>query len=224
MSKSTMISVTLGVDVAAYSTFCVEVPRGVDPKEYLLTKAEELRDNNLFDVDWDTSCDLRIVRSRIIATDEIVVEGLVVEPRVVHTDAPEPDQHNTPIETVQCTKELVMTNKVKVTFGVDVPAYLTCEVEIPEGQTIQGYLREHGHELSDECEQVWEPDWENQGGLRAVAVRGDGDKTLVSDLALETCYHNRGMIATEVLNRHWDVIVQALPSDVVGQLCEVLKA
>lgn len=117
-----------------------------------------------------------------------------------------------------------MAQLVSVTFGVDVPAYLTRNVVVPTGVDLEQYLKEHGESLTLDCEPVFEPDWEQQSSLRVVtasdAVSG---KTLAEDVGIDPSPYDRGLLASEVLKRHWSLIVQKLPCDVVGQLAEVLE-
>lgn len=117
-----------------------------------------------------------------------------------------------------------MAQLVSVTFGVDVPAYLTRNVAVPVGVDLEQYLKEHGESLALDCRQVFKPDWEQQSNLHVVsACDAVSDKVLAEDVCIDPPSPDRGQLAVEVLNRHWSLIVQKLPCDVVGQLAEVLE-
>lgn len=115
-----------------------------------------------------------------------------------------------------------MTQLVTVTLGVDVPAYVTRTIEVPAGTTVEEYLKKHGLDLA--ADSVFEADWGEQSSCRVVSAHdAASNKVLVEDLGLEPRPYDRGLLASEVIKRHWEVIVRSLPCDVVGQLSELLE-
>lgn len=111
---------------------------------------------------------------------------------------------------------------VEVTLGVDVPAYATVKVEIPAGAEINTWLKDNADRLADNS--VFDPEWQDMGSLRVVTARDTAsNKVLAEDVGIDPRPYDRGLLASEVLKRHWSLIVQKLPCDVVGQLSEILE-
>lgn len=111
---------------------------------------------------------------------------------------------------------------VTVTLGVDVPAYVTRTIEVPADTNLEAHLKEIAGSLADDS--VFDAEWADMGSLRVVsACDAVSGKTLVEDLGIDKRPYDRGLLASEVLKRHWSLIVQKLPCDVVGQLSEILE-
>lgn len=117
-----------------------------------------------------------------------------------------------------------MTQLVNVTFGVDVPAYLNRNVVVPAGVDLEQYLKEHGESLALDCEQVFEPDWEQQSSLRVVTARDAvSGKTLAEDVGIDPRPYDRGLMASTIIKEHWDVLAANLPDDVLAKFSQLLE-
>lgn len=111
---------------------------------------------------------------------------------------------------------------VTVTLGVDVPAYVTRTIEVPADANLELHLKGIAGRLADDS--VFNAEWADMSSLRVVsACDAVSGKVLVEDLGIEPRPYDRGLLASEVIKRHWDTLAANLPDDVLKQFSDLLE-
>ncbi|MEO9387118.1 peptide chain release factor family protein [Chromobacterium phragmitis] len=114
------------------------------------------------------------------------------------------------------------TIPVQVTFGADIAAYVTTTVYVPTGADIAQYLRENGMEIIENRGLVFDPADDTIDSFRVVEARAD-DKTVAEDIGLALRPHDRGLMASLLIQKHWGALTQALPADTVNEFAQLLE-
>ncbi|MBU2767252.1 hypothetical protein HAP94_13985 [Acidithiobacillus ferrivorans] len=124
--------------------------------------------------------------------------------------------------------------EIEVTYGQDVPAYLTESVEVPDeiatdNVKLLDFLRQRAQEKSDDEGETFDPSWNDMSNLRIVSAR-QGYETLLEDEGITPQYWDTGLLlSTFYKDGNTATLVSALsklgfdPAEVEERLIDLFK-